>query len=115
MIDAVAKFNAYMTQHTDRVPLLSVESTDDKRFSVLRDFLAHIYGDVEDNAYSVGQHISKFVDSLSTMEPKDLRAMTGLVRKYEVKGEVRPISGLKTYGYDLSRLDRKMYKRKRSN
>ena len=114
-MDGVEKFSKYMTQHTDRLPLLSVGSTDDKRFNVLRDFLAHIYTDVEDNTWSVGQHIGKFVDSLSTMEPEDRNRIVNTVRKYEVKGEVRPVSGLKTYGYDLSRLDRKMYKRKRSN
>jgi len=45
-MDGVEKFSKYMTQHTDRLPLLSVKSTDDKRFTVLREFLAHIYGDV---------------------------------------------------------------------
>ena len=34
------KFNNYMTQHTDKVPLLSVQSVDDKRFNVLREFLS---------------------------------------------------------------------------
>tara|TARA_R110000824_G_scaffold7678_2_gene34640 strand:- start:430 stop:777 length:348 start_codon:yes stop_codon:yes gene_type:complete len=115
MIDQVAKFNAYMTQHTDRVPLLSVKSTEDKRFIVLRDFLSSIYVDVEDNAYSVGQHLSKFVDSLSTMEPNDKARVTNTVRKYEVKGESGGVSGERTYGYDKSRLDRKMYRRKRPN
>tara|TARA_R110000737_G_scaffold220952_1_gene236517 strand:+ start:508 stop:678 length:171 start_codon:yes stop_codon:yes gene_type:complete len=37
---AVEKFNSYMTQHTDKVPLLSVKSVEDKRFSVLREFLS---------------------------------------------------------------------------
>mgnify|MGYP003648909225 FL=1 len=114
-MDPVQKFNSYMTQHTDRLPLLSVQSTDDKRFTVLRELLSSVYEDVEDNAYSVGHHLSKLVDSLSTMEPNDKALIANTLRKYEVKGEVRPVSGLKTYGYDLSRLDRKMYKRKRSN
>ena len=33
----VSKFSKYMTQHTDKVPLLSVQSIDDKRFTVLRE------------------------------------------------------------------------------
>ena len=115
MIDAVKKFNTYMTQHNDRLPLLSVESTEDKRFQTLRTTLKAVYGDIEDNAYSVSQHLARFIDDLSSMELKDRRQLTGLLSKYQVKGEVRPISGVKTYGYDLSRLDRKMYKRKRSN
>ena len=115
MIDEVKKFNNYMTQHTDKLPLLSVGSTEDKRFTVLRDFLAHIYTDVEDNTWSVGQHIGKFVDSLSTMEPNDLARITNTVRKYEVKGESGGVHGERTYGYDRSRIDRALIRRRRPN
>ena len=115
MIDAVKKFNSYMTQHTDKIPLLSVESTEDKRFNVLRAFLSSIYGDVEENAWSVSQHIGKFVDALNTMEPKDLNAISGLVRKYQVKGTNGGIHGERTYGYDRSRVDRQLIRRKRAN
>ena len=115
MIDEVKKFNSYMTQHTDRLPLLSVQSTEDKRFTVLRDFLSSNYTDVEDNTWSVGQHIGKFVDSLSTMEPNDLARITNTVRKYEVKGESGGVHGERTYGYDRSRIDRALYRRRRPN
>jgi len=104
-----------MTQHTDRLPLLSVGSTDDKRFTVLREFLTHIYTDVEDNTWSVSQHISKFVDALSTMEPEDRNRIANTVRKYEVKGESGGVSGERTYGYDRSRIDGALIRRKRSN
>ena len=114
-MDGAEKFNAYMTQHIDRIPLLSVKSTDDNRFIELRQFLAHIYGDVEDNAYSVSQHISKFVDALSTMEPNDKARLTNTVRKYDVKGESGGVSGERTYGYDRSRIDNALIRRKRGN
>ena len=104
-----------MTQHTDRLPLLSVETIEDKRFIELRRTLEAVYGDIDNNAWSVSQHLGRLIDDLSSMERKDRRQLTGILSKYQVKGEVRPISGTKTYGYDYSRLDRKMYKRKRSN
>ena len=66
------KFNTYMTQHTDKVPLLSVQSIEDKRFNVLREFLSQCFDDVEDNAWSVSVNLGKFVDALSTMEQKDI-------------------------------------------
>ena len=69
--DAVSKFNSYMTQHTDKVPLLSVQSIEDKRFTVLRDLLNSVFDDVEDNAWSVSMNLGKFIDSLSTMEQHD--------------------------------------------
>ncbi len=113
--DAVTKFNNYMTQHTDKVPLLSVQSTDDKRYHVLRDFLNSVFDDVEDNAWSVSMNLGKFVDALSTMEPADKDAMTRLISKYEVKGTSSGVSGERRYGYDRSRVDRTLIRRRRAN
>jgi len=113
--DAVTKFNNYMTQHTDKVPLLSVQSTEDKRFTVLREFLSASFEGVEDNAWSVGQNLGKFIDSLSTMEQKDLDTLTRTVKKYEVKGTSSGVSGERTYGYDRSRVDRTLIRRRRPN
>ena len=115
MKDAVSKFNNYMTQHTDKVPLLSVGSIEDKRFNVLRDFLAHIYDGVEDNAWSVSPHLSNIVDSLSTLEDYDMNKIIYCLKKYEVKGESGGISGERTYGYDRSRIDRTLIRRRRPN
>ena len=97
-----------MTQHTDKIPLLSVQSVEDKRFNVLRDFLSQCFEGIEDNAWSVSTNLGKFVDSLSTMEQKDVNALSSLVRKYEVKGTSSGISGERTYGYDRSRVARQL-------
>ena len=115
MSDAIVKFNNYMTQHTDKVPLLSVQSTDDKRFTVLRELLNSVFDDVEDNAWSVSSNLGKFVDSLSTMEQSDRDALSRLVSKYEVKGTSSGVSGEGTYGYDRSRVDRALIRRRRAN
>ena len=109
------KFNNYMTQHTDKVPLLSVQSIEDKRFSVLRDFLSQCFTDVEDNAWSVSVNLGKFVDALSTMEQKDIDTISRTVKKYQVKGTSSGISGERTYGYDRSRVDRTLIRRRRPN
>ena len=115
MSDVIVKFNNYMTQHTDKVPLLSVQSTDDKRFKVLRELLNSVFDDVEDNAWSVSVNLGKFVDALSTMEQKDIDTISRTVKKYQVKGTSSGISGERTYGYDRSRVDRKMIRRRRAN
>ena len=104
-----------MTQHTDKVPLLSVQSTDDKRFTVLRELLNSVFDDVEDNAWSVSVNLGKVVDALSTMEQKDIDTISRTVRKYQVKGTSSGISGERTYGYDRSRVDRKMIRRRSPN
>ena len=112
---AFDKFNNYMTQHTDRVPLLSVQSTEDNRFKVLRTFLNSVFDDVEDNAWSVGANLGKFVDALSTMEPEDVNKITNTVRKYEVKGTSSGVYGERTYGFDKSRVDQRLIRRRRAN
>jgi len=113
--EVIVKFNNYMTQHTDKVPLLSVQSIDDKRFTVLRDLLNSVFDDVEDNAWSVSTNLGKFVDALSTMEQRDLDTISRTVKKYQIKGTSSGISGERTYGYDRSRVDRKMIRRRRAN
>ena len=114
-MDAVGKFNNYMTQHNDRLPLLSVKSTDDERFIELKTFLAHIYGDVEDNVWDVSVHLSKLLSSLSSMEQNDINKIVNTFSKYEVKGESGGVSGERTYGYDRSRVDRSLIRRRRPN
>jgi len=114
-IETVNKFSSYMTQHTDKVPLLSVQSTDDKRFTVLREFLNSIFDDVEDNAWSVSSNLGKFVDALSTMEQKDIDTLSRTVKKYQVKGTSSGVSGERRYGYDRSRVDRALIRRRRAN
>ena len=114
-MNPVEKFNSYMTQHNDKVPLLSVQSIKDNRFTVLREFLSASFEDVEDNAWSVSQNLGKFIDALGTMEPEDVKKITNTVRKYEVKGENFGIRGERTYAYDRSRVDRALIRRKRAN
>ena len=111
----VKKFNQFMTQHNDKVPLLSVQSTEDKRFNVLREFLSSLYDDVEDNAWSVSANLGKFVDDLSTLEPIDRARVVNSIKKYQVKGQNFGIHGQRTYGFDKSRVDQRLIKRKRSN
>lgn len=114
-VEAIKKFNNYMTQHTDKVPLLSVQSINDNRFTVLREFLSASFENVEDNAWSVSQNLGKFIDALSTMEPEDVNKITNTVRKYEVKGTSSGVYGERTYGYDKSRIDRTLIRRRRAN
>jgi len=82
---------------------------------VLRELLNSVFDDVEDNAWSVSVNLGKFVDALSTMEQKDIDTISRTVKKYQVKGTSSGISGERTYGYDRSRVDRKMIRRRRAN
>ena len=113
--DAVKKFHNYMNQHNDRLPLLSVESTDTKRFVELRKVLAHIYGDIDNDVWSVGKHLRQLVDDLSSMNHYDRDKIVYCVKKYQIKGQSGGVTGQRTYGYDRSRVDGALIRRKRGN
>jgi len=49
------------------------------------------------------------------MEPNDFNKIINTFKKYEVKGTNGGINGDRTYGYDVSRVDRKLIRRKRAN
>ena len=98
----------------DRV-LLRARDIDDPTYTTVKDVVMKVYPNAENNDFSISVHCSKLFDSLRHMETNDFNKIINTFKKYEVKGENRGITGRRTYGYDTSRLDRKMYRRKRSN
>ena len=102
-------------QGKQNTSLLYVKDYKDITYKTVHKVCRDILPTTEDNMYDVGRKLPMLIDSLRYMEPNDYNSIVNTFRKYEVTGSVRPISGNKTYGYDTSRLDSKMYKRKRSN
>jgi hypothetical protein len=49
------------------------------------------------------------------MEPNDYAKVVNTLAKYQVKGESSGVRGTKSYGYDRSRVDGAMIRRKRGN
>ena len=49
------------------------------------------------------------------MEKDDYNKIVNTFKKYEVKAESYGIRGRRTYGYDKSRIDGKLIRRKRGN
>ena len=49
------------------------------------------------------------------MEPNDYNKVVNTFKKYEVKGESGGVSGDRTYGYDKSRVDGRLIRRRRAN
>ena len=96
-------------------PLLSVANDKDSDYKTWATLVKKDYPESGENLYETSIGLKRIRDTLSIMEPNDFLKIVNTIRKYEVKGSVRPVSGRKTYGYDKSRLDRSMYKRKRSN
>ena len=99
----------------DRV-LLRARDIDDPTYKTVKDAVMAIYPKAENNDFSIAVHCSKLFDSLRHMEANDYNKIINTFKKYEIKGKgMGGVTGRRTYGYDTSRLDRKMYRRKRQN
>jgi hypothetical protein len=99
----------------DNSPIIHVKDRDDPVFKTMQGVVKNIWPETGDSIWEVAQHWHKLMVNLRYMEPRDYNSVVATFKKYEVSGEVRPISGTKSYGFDRSRLDSKMYKRKRGN
>jgi hypothetical protein len=96
-------------------PIMHVKDKDDPDYKTMRDFCMKIQPNTEDYMNSVASQMNKLLSSLRHMEPNDYNKIVTTFMKYEVKGESNGIRGTRTYGYDRSRVDGKMIKRKRGN
>ena len=65
--------------------------------------------------HSITSGMNKLMSSLRHMEPNDYNSIVNTFKKYEVKGESGGITGKRMYGYDRSRVDGKMIRRRRVN
>tara|TARA_B100000029_G_scaffold485967_1_gene539850 strand:- start:400 stop:747 length:348 start_codon:yes stop_codon:yes gene_type:complete len=104
-----------MIRGKNRFSLISVDNDSDKHYQTWATLVQKVYPNTGDNLYETQRGMSRIRETLSVMEPNDFNKIVNTLKKYEVSGSVRPISGVKTYAYDKSRLDNRMYKRKRSN
>lgn len=99
----------------ENISMLHVRDKDDVNYKTIRNFVKDIWPDTEDYMSSVASQMHKLIVNLRYMEFNDYNRVVNTFKKYEVKGDVRPISGTKSYGFDKSRLDNRMYRRKRGN
>ena len=98
----------------DRV-LLRARDIDDPTYKTVKDVVMSIYPKAENNDFSIAVHCSKLFDSLRHMEANDYNKIINTFKKYEVAGTHGGVRGKRTYGYDVSRTDRKLIRRRRPN
>ena len=99
----------------ERHAVMTVSSIDDPDYKTMRNFVLDVNAHAEDYMHSVTTGMNKIMSNLRHMEPNDYRAIVNIFKKYEIKGTSSGISGKRTYGYDKSRVDGALIKRKRSN
>ena len=98
-----------------RHPIMTVKDSDDPDYKTMRNFVLDVNPHAEDYMHSVTTGMNKIMSNLRHMEEHDYRTIVNTFRKYEVKGTSSGISGKRTYGYDKSRVDRALIRRRRQN
>ena len=96
-------------------PIMHVKDRNDPDYKTMRDFCIKIQPNTEDYMHSVSSQMNKLMSSLRHMEPNDYNKIVNTFKKYEVAGTSGGIRGKRMYGFDRSRVDGSMIKRKRGN
>jgi len=95
--------------------IVYVQNFDDPKYKTMDKLVNDIWPKTDGSMYQVGQRISELFTTLRYMEPADYKSIVSTVKKYQVSGDAIPVHGHKTYGFDRSRVDRKLIRRKRGN
>ena len=102
-------------QGKERHAVMTVKDINDPDYKSMRNFVLDINPHAEDYMHSVTVGMNQIMSSLRHMEKADYNRIVNTFKKYEVKGTSGGISGKRTYGYDKSRIDRSMIRRRRQN
>ena len=102
-------------QGKERHPVMTVSSIDDPDYKTMRNFVLDVNPHAEDYMHSITSGMNSILSSLRHMEPSDYNRIVNTFKKYEVKGTSGHIRGDRTYGYDKSRVDGKLIRRRRAN
>ena len=96
-------------------PIMHVSGRDDPDYKSMRKFVQDIKPETEDYMSAIAGQMNKLMATLRHMESADYNRIVNTFKKYEVKGTSGGISGKRMYGYDKSRVDGKMIRRRRVN
>ena len=97
------------------IPLIHVRGMDDPIYKNMEDIVLRIWPETEKHPYAIASQIKEIMFTFQYMEERDQTTFINVLKKYQVKGESGGITGKRTYGYDVSRVDRAMIRRKRGN
>ena len=99
----------------ERHPIMTVKDIEDPDYKTMRKFVLAVKPTAEDYMHSVTSGMNSILSSLRHMESEDYKAIVNVLKKYEIKGTSSGIAGRRTYGYDKSRVDGALIRRRRQN
>ena len=102
-------------RNSARIPIMTVDSIDSADYKTMRNFVVSVKPQTEDYTHAIVSGMNSILSSLRHMETKDYNAIVNIFTKYEIKGTSSGIGGSRTYGYDKSRVDGTLIRRRRQN
>ena len=96
-------------------PLIHVNGMDDPTYKNMEEIVLGVWPETEKHPYAIASKIKEIMFTFQYMEDYDKDKIINTFAKYQVKGESGGIHGERTYGYDKSRIDRSLIRRKRGN
>ncbi len=102
-------------RNSARIPIMTVDSVDSADYKSMRDFVLAVKPTAEDYTHSITSGMNSILSSMRHMNRDDYNTIVNTFKKYEIKGTSSGISGNRTYGYDKSRIDGKLIRRRRQN
>ena len=100
----------------EQMPILHVRDSDDPDYKSIRQFVLDINPKTEDYMHNIASKMNSLMSTLRHMEPNDYNKIVNTFKKYNTDDmNSGGVSGDRTYGYDRSRVDGRLIKRKRGN
>tara|TARA_R110000751_G_scaffold133366_1_gene235793 strand:+ start:114 stop:467 length:354 start_codon:yes stop_codon:yes gene_type:complete len=97
-------------------PVMHVRDEQDPLYISIRHIVKEVDPDAEDYMHSINARFTRMLESMSSMEAHDISRIIKTFKKYEIKGDgMGGVSGKRMYGYDKSRIDRTLIRRRRPN
>ena len=88
---------------------------DDPTYKNMEEIVLGVCPETEKHPYAIASKIKEIMFTYQYMEEHDKNTFINVIKKYQVKGTSSGISGKRTYGYDKSRVDRTLIRRRRQN
>jgi len=100
----------------EQMPILHVRDSRDPKYKTIRKLVMDINPKTEDYTHNIASKMNNLMSTLRHMEPNDYNKIVNTFKKYNTDDmNSSGIAGDRTYGYDKSRVDGRLIKRKRGN
>ena len=112
---SIEDIKSYM-RGKEQHPIMHVSGMEDPDYKSMRQFVQDISPETEDYISAIAGMMINLMSTLRHMESNDYNRIVNTFKKYETtKMNGGGVSGKRMYGYDKSRVDGKMIRRRRVN